>query len=124
LWTDHGVLEGAPRRTSPDVEESVLSLHRERRWGRRRIAHALGLPEGTSAGATLGKATQRGRSARRSPLSVAKEPLRLSQVDTKDILCFVSLMMGWLRAWGIDVEVDWQEELGSEFVGERSVWLS
>ena len=37
----------SPRRTPPEVEERVLKLRRERSWGRRRIAHALGLPEGT-----------------------------------------------------------------------------
>ena len=37
----------SPRRTPPEVEEQVLSLNRERGWGRKRIAHALGLPEWT-----------------------------------------------------------------------------
>ena len=37
----------SPRRTPPELEEKVLALHQEKGWGRRRIAHALGLPEGT-----------------------------------------------------------------------------
>ena len=40
----------SPRRTPPELEEMVLALHQEKGWGRRRIAHALGLPEGTAAG--------------------------------------------------------------------------
>ena len=34
-------------------------------------------------------------------------------------LCFVALVMGWLRAWGIEVEVQWQEDWGPEFGGEN-----
>ena len=37
----------SPRRTPKEVEEKVLSLSQEQGWGRRRISHALGLPEGT-----------------------------------------------------------------------------
>ncbi len=37
----------SPRRTPLELEERVLELRRERGWGRRRIAHALGIPEGT-----------------------------------------------------------------------------
>ena len=37
----------SPRRTPPEVEQQVLTLQRERGWGRKRIAHALGMPEGT-----------------------------------------------------------------------------
>ena len=29
-------------------------------------------------------------------------------------LCFVALVMGWLRAWGIEAEVQWQGDWGSE----------
>ncbi len=39
-------------------------------------------------------------------------------------LCFVALVMSWLRAWGIDVEVDWQEDWGSEFGGENPEHLT
>ncbi|MBC7098272.1 hypothetical protein H5T52_04025 [Candidatus Bipolaricaulota bacterium] len=34
-------------------------------------------------------------------------------------LCFVALVMSWLRAWGIENKVDWQEDWGSEF-GEEN----
>ena len=34
-------------------------------------------------------------------------------------LCFVALVMSWLRAWGIETEVDWQEDWGPEFGGEN-----
>lgn len=37
----------SPRWTPSEVEEQVLALHAKHGWGRRRIAHALGLPEGT-----------------------------------------------------------------------------
>ena len=36
-----------PRRTPPEVEEKVLSLNRKGGWGRKRIAHALSLPQET-----------------------------------------------------------------------------
>jgi hypothetical protein len=32
--------------------------------------------------------------------------------------------MSWLRAWGIEVEVDWQEDWGSEFGGENPEHLA
>jgi len=34
-------------------------------------------------------------------------------------LCFGALVMSWLRAWGIETEVDWQEDWGPEFGGEN-----
>ncbi len=34
-------------------------------------------------------------------------------------LCFVSLVMSWLRAWGIEEEVFWQEDWGQEFGGDN-----
>ena len=37
----------SPCRTPPEVEGRVLELKRERGWGKKRIAHALGIPEGT-----------------------------------------------------------------------------
>ena len=37
----------SPRKTPKEVEEAVLALREKHGWGRRRIAHALGLPEGT-----------------------------------------------------------------------------
>ena len=134
-------------------------MNQERGWGRKRIAHALGLPEGTVRHILrrhLGEG-RRKRKKRRTfyPAHWAweeEEPFRLAQVDTKDILdkgtlgtklwdhlrkhrllryqwtflegrtrfrflayshrlsvvnglCFVVLVMSWLRAWGIDVEV-------------------
>ena len=168
----------SPRRTPPEVEEQVLSLNRERGWGRKRIAHALGLPEGTVRHILrrhLGEG-RRKRKKRRMfyPAHWAweeGEPFRLAQVDTKDILdkgtlgtrlwdhlrkhrlpryqwtflegrtrfrflayshrlsvvnglCFVALVMSWLRAWGIDVEVQWQEDWGPEFGGENPEHLA
>lgn len=140
---------------------------------RRRIAYALGIPEGTVRH-IMRRHLGEGRGKRRKrktfyPADWAWEEgkaFRLSQVDTKDILdkgtlgtklwdhlrkrglpryqwtflegkarfrflaqshslsvvnglCFVALVMSWLRAWGIDVEVDWQEDWGSEFGGEN-----
>ena len=163
----------SPRRTPPELEEKVLALHQEKGWGRRRIAHALGLPEGTVRHILrrhLGE-ERRKRKKRKTfyPAHWAweeEEPFRLAQVDTKDILdkstlgtklwdhlrkhglpryqwtflegrtrfrflayshnlsvvnglCFVALVMSWLRAWGIEVEVDWQEDWGPEFGGEN-----
>ena len=164
----------SPRHTPPEVEERVLELKRERGWGRRRIAHALGIPEGTVRHILrrhLPEEERRPRKKRRVfyPARWAwdeEEPFRLAQVDTKDILdkgtlgtrlwdhlrkhrlpryqwtfleartrfrflaysyslsvvnglCFVVLVMSWLRAWGIEVEVQWQEDWGSEFGGEN-----
>ena len=37
----------SPRKTPKEVEEAVLALREKHGWGRRRIAQALGLPEGT-----------------------------------------------------------------------------
>lgn len=37
---------------------------------------------------------------------------------------FVALVMSWIRAWGIDVEVDQQECWGPEFGGENSEHLA
>jgi len=34
-------------------------------------------------------------------------------------LCFVVLVMSWLRAWGIKEEVFWQEDWGQEFGGDN-----
>ncbi|MCD6171582.1 MAG: helix-turn-helix domain-containing protein [Thermoplasmata archaeon] len=34
-------------------------------------------------------------------------------------LCFVSLVMSWLRAWGIKEEVFWQEDWGQEWGGDN-----
>ncbi len=34
-------------------------------------------------------------------------------------LCFVALVMSWLRGWGIEGEVFWQEDWGSEFGGDN-----
>ena len=162
-----------PRKTPAEVEERVLSLHRERGWGRRRVARALGLPEGTVRHILkrhLGE-DKRQRRKRKTfyPAHWAWEeekPFRLAQVDTKDILdkgtlgtklwdhlrkrrlpryqwtfleartrfrllayshrlsvvnglCFVALVMSWLRGWGIEVEVEWQEDWGPEFGGEN-----
>ena len=167
-----------PNRTPPQLEDQVLSLHRERGWGRRRISHALGLPEGTVRHILrrhLGEGHRR-RKKRKTfyPAHWAWEeekPFRLAQVDTKDILdkgtlgtklwdhlrkrrlpryqwtflegrtrlrflayshnlsvanglCFVALVMSWLRAWGIETEVDWQEDWGSEFGGENPEHLA
>ena len=168
----------SPRRTPKEVEEEVLSLSQERGWGRRRIAHALRLPEGTVRH-ILRRHLGEGRRKRKKrktfyPARWAweeEEPFRLAQVDTKDILdkgtlgtkrwdhlrkhrlpryqwtflegrtrlrflayshrlsvvnglCFVALVMSWLRAWGIEVEVDWQEDWGSEFGGENPEHLA
>ena len=82
-----------PNRTPPQLEDQVLSLHRERGWGRRRISHALGLPEGTVRHILrrhLGEGHRR-RKKRKTfyPAHWAWEeekPFRLAQVDTKDIL--------------------------------------
>ena len=82
-----------PRKTPAEVEERVLSLHRERGWGRRRVARALGLPEGTVRHILkrhLGE-DKRQRRKRKTfyPAHWAWEeekPFRLAQVDTKDIL--------------------------------------
>lgn len=83
----------SPRQTPADVEHKVLALHHERGWGRRRIAHALGLPEGT-----VRHILRRylGQGARKRPKRKAfypahwaweeEEPFRLAQLDTKDIL--------------------------------------
>ena len=86
-------LHHSPRRTPLEVEEQVLSLNRERGWGRKRIAHALGLPEGTVRHILrrhLGE-ERRKRKKRKTfyPAHWAweeEEPFRLAQVDTKDIL--------------------------------------
>jgi len=83
----------SPRRTPQEVEEQVLSLRGERGWGRRRIAHALGLPEGTVRH-ILRRHLGEGRRKRKKrktfyPAHWAweeEEPFRLAQVDTKDIL--------------------------------------
>jgi len=37
---------------------------------------------------------------------------------------FCGTRVSWLRAWGIDVEVDWQEDWGSEFGGENPEHLA
>lgn len=39
-------------------------------------------------------------------------------------LCFVALVMSWLRAWGITGEVQWQEDWGTEFGGENPAHLA
>jgi hypothetical protein len=39
-------------------------------------------------------------------------------------LCFVALVMSWLRGWGITTEVDWQEDWCSEFGGENPEHLA
>ncbi|MDD5453496.1 MAG: helix-turn-helix domain-containing protein [Candidatus Bipolaricaulis sp.] len=163
----------SPRRTPSEVEEKALALHREQDWGRRRIAHALGLREGTVRH-ILRRRLGEGERKRRKRKTFypahwvweEEVPFRLAQVDTKDILdkgtlgtklwdhlrkhrlpryqwtflegrtrlrflayshslsvanglCFVALVMSWLRAWGIDGEVEWQEDWGSEFGGEN-----
>ncbi|MGY4706614.1 helix-turn-helix domain-containing protein [Candidatus Bipolaricaulota sp. J31] len=164
----------SPRKTPKEVEDQVLKLREERGWGRRRIAHALGLAEGTVRH-ILRRNLPEGERRKRRKRKVfyparwtweEEEPFRLAQVDTKDILdkgtlgtalwdhirkhhlpryqwtflegrtrfrflayshelslvnglCFVALVMSWLRAWGIGVEVQWQEDWGSEFGGEN-----
>ena len=169
----------SPHKTPKEVEEAVLALREKHGWGRKRIAHALGLPEGTVRHIlrrNLPEAERKRRKKRKVfyPAHWAweeEEPFRLAQVDTKDILdkgtlgtrlwdhlrkhhlpryqwtflegrtrfrflayshklsvvnglCFVALVMSWLRAWGIDVEVEWQEDWGSEFGGENPEHLA
>ena len=169
----------SPRRTPREVEEQVLELRRERGWGRKRISHALGIPEGTVRH-ILRRHLPEGERRRRKKRKVfypahwaweEEGPFRLAQVDTKDILdkgtlgtklwdhlrkhrlpryqwtfleartrfrflayshelsvvnglCFVALVMAWLRAWGIEVEVQWQEDWGSEFGGDNPEHLA
>ncbi|MGY4706328.1 helix-turn-helix domain-containing protein [Candidatus Bipolaricaulota sp. J31] len=163
-----------PRKTPKEVEDKVLKLREERGWGRRRIAHALDLAEGTVRHILRRNLPEgeRRKHRKRKVFYPARwtweeeEPFRLAQVDTKDILdkgtlgtalwdhirkhhlpryqwtflegrtrfrflayshelslvnglCFVALVMSWLRAWGIGVEVQWQEDWGAEFGGEN-----
>ena len=83
----------SPRRTPREVEAQVLALYQEQGWDRRRIAHALGLPEGTVRHILrrhLGEG-KRKREKRNTfyPAHWAweeEQPFRLAQVDTKDIL--------------------------------------
>ena len=80
----------SPRHTPPEVEERVLSLHRERGWGRRRVARSIGLPEGTvrhNLRRHLGEG-RRNRKKRKTfyPAHWAweeEDPFQLVQVDTK-----------------------------------------
>lgn len=169
----------SPRRTPPEVEERVLRLRKERGWGRRRIAHVLGLPEGTVRH-ILRRHLPREQRQRRKKRKVfyparwaweEERPFSLAQVDTKDILDkgtlgtrlwdhlrkhglpryqwtfleartrfrflaysrelsvvngmgFVALVMSWLRAWGIEGEVQWQEDWGVEFGGDNPIRLA
>lgn len=84
----------SPRRTPPEVEERMLKLRRERGWGRRRIAHALGLPEETVRHILRRHLPKGQRQLRKKgrifyPARWAwdgDEPFRLTQADTKDIL--------------------------------------
>jgi len=80
----------SPRKTPKEVEEAVLALREKHGWGRRRIAHALGLPEGTVRHILrrhLGE-ERRKRKKRRMfyPAHWAWEeekPFRLAQVEAK-----------------------------------------
>ncbi len=162
-----------PRRIPLRWRDKSSKIRQETGWGRRRIAQALSLPEGTAwhiLRRHLGE--RKGARPRRKTFYPARwaweeeEPFRLAQVDTKDILdkgtsgtklwdhlrkhrlprypwtflegrtrfqllaysyelsvinglCFISLVMSWLRAWGIEPPVDWQKDWGQEFGGDN-----
>jgi len=166
-----------PWRTPLPIEEKVISMRKEKGYGRRRIAWFLLREDNIEISENtithiLRRAGLRRKKKQRKVFYPAKwaydedTPFKLAQVDTKDVydkgtlgttiwthitrkhlpryqwtfceartrlrflaysrklhltngLCFVALVMSWLRAFGIEERVFWQEDWGEEFGGDN-----
>jgi putative transposase len=166
-----------PWRTVLPIEKKVISMRKEKGYGRRRIAWFLLREEKIEISENtithiLRRAGLRRKKKQRKVFYPARwaydedTPFKLAQVDTKDIydkgtlgttiwthitrkhlpryqwtfcegktrlrflaysrklhltngLCFVALVMSWLRCFGIEKETFWQEDWGEEFGGDN-----